>query len=178
MHWRSTTAAAAAVAVAEARKCLALVAHPFLLARKAGALGRATLNGPFYNSETSSEHVFVSVHTQGAGATLSGEVIAKPVSLAQQHRVIKDGNYSPVSSVNARALSRHDYGSPLPECTSMQVLGAGEPGSSVLWLLFFECSHLCGLAACSQAGSSAVQSHRFTGSPESGKVPDGSGGSP
>lgn len=73
--------------------------------RKAGALGKATLNGPFYNSGTSNEHVFVSVLTQGAGATLSGEVTAKPVSLAQQHRVIKDGNYSPVSSVKARALS-------------------------------------------------------------------------
>lgn len=99
--------------VAAARKhLLGICGSPFLLARKAGALGRPTLNGPFYNSEASSEHVFVSVHTQGPGATLSGEVIAKPISLAQQHRVIKDGNYNPVSSVKARALSSFDYDSP------------------------------------------------------------------
>lgn len=59
--------------------------------------------------------MFLSVLTQGARATLSGEVIAKPVSLAQQCRVIKDSNYSPESSVKARTLSRHDYDSPLRE---------------------------------------------------------------
>lgn len=50
--------------VAAARKhLLGICGSPFLLARKAEALGRPTLNGPFYNNETSSEHVFVSVHT-------------------------------------------------------------------------------------------------------------------
>lgn len=98
------------------------IGSPFLLTKKAGALGRATLNGPFYNSGTSSEHVFVSVLTQGAG-----EVTAKPISLAQQCRVIKDGNYSPVSSVKARALS--DRLPLLSESTSMQVLRAEEPAA-------------------------------------------------
>lgn len=66
----------------------------------------------------SSEHVFVSVLTRGAGATLSGEVTAKPGDLAQPRQLIKDGNYSPVPSVKARALSRQTMPL-LSECTSM-----------------------------------------------------------
>lgn len=78
---------------------------------------------PFHNFETSSERVFVSVLTQGNGAALSGEeVITKLVSLAEHHRVIKDDNYSSVSSVKAGALSRHDCAFPCLECTNIQAL--------------------------------------------------------
>lgn len=87
--------------------------------------GEGNSEWPFHNSESSSEHVFLSVLTPGAGATLSGEMIAKPASLAQQHRVIKDGNYSPESSVKARALSRHNYDSPLLSVPACGLWGLG-----------------------------------------------------
>lgn len=83
------------------------LACPFLLEKKPGSLvGNSEWS--FHNFELSNERVCLLVLIEMEPPLSGEEIIVKHVSLAEALCVIKDDNYSSMSGVKPRALSRHE----------------------------------------------------------------------